>query len=569
MIPSPRTLVGAACLALLSAASVQAQTLQELYEAARTYDAAFLAARAQAQSAEFRAAQAEALTRPSASLSASATTSLADAPRIGTGDTNSMGATLSSRYPLFNRANQATIAQARKSLMAAQADLESAEQDLIVRLSQAYFDVLAAQDALGASRANKAAITEQLASAKRNFEVGTATITDTREAQARFDLASAQEIAAENDLRTKRIALDQLVGRTGVAPHGLVTPVVLPPPEPADAERWVGRADAEHPVVRKARVALEVAQLETERARAAQLPTVDAVGTVGANRAAGSSATLPGNTRSASVGVQLNWPIYTGQATENRIRETVALEEKSRNDVEAARRSVSQATRQAFFGVQSGLAQIRALEAAESSTKLALEATQLGYRVGVRVNLDVLNAQTQLFQTQRDLSKARYDVIVGSLRLRQASGQLRAEDLRAVSALLRRTQADASTPTLPGEAVRVQGITSRVQDDTEIVRVGLSGPLSATAESFSTPSPARIAVDLPGASSMVARGVQEFSQGNVRSARIVESEDRTRVVLNLRELAPYQVRQSSEALLVIVQPPGSAPASTAGTPATR
>jgi hypothetical protein len=192
--------------------------------------------------------------------------------------------------------------------------------------------------------------------------------------------------------------------------------------------------------------------------------------------------------------------------------------------------------------------------------------------VGVRVNLDVLNAQTQLFQTQRDLSKARYDVIVGSLRLRQASGQLRAEDLRAVSSLLRRTQADASTPTLPGEAVRVQGITSRVQDDTEIVRVGLSGPLGAAAESFSTPSPARIAVDLPGASNMAGRGVQEFSEGNVRSARIVESDDRTRVVLSLREIAPYQVRQSSEALLVIVQPPASAgspaPAANATTGAT-
>ncbi|MFM7705009.1 MAG: TolC family outer membrane protein, partial [Rubrivivax sp.] len=560
MIPSPRTLVGAACLALLGATQVQAQTLQELYEAARTYDAAYLAARASAQSAEFRAAQAEALVKPSASLSANATTTLADAPRVGTGDTNALGATLSGRYPLFNRANQATIAQARKSLLAAQSDLETAEQDLIVRLSQAYFDVLAAQDALGASRANKAAITEQLASAKRNFEVGTATITDTREAQARFDLASAQEIAAENDLRTKRIALDQLVGRTGVAPHGLLAPVVLPPPEPADAERWVGQADTVHPVVRKARVALEVAQLETERARAAQLPTVDAIGTVGASRSAGSSATLPGNTRSATVGVQLNWPLYTGQATENRIRETVALEEKSRNDVEAARRAVAQATRQAFFGVQSGLAQIRALEAAESSTKLALEATQLGYRVGVRVNLDVLNSQTQLFQTQRDLSKARYDVIVGSLRLRQASGQLREEDLRAVSVLLRRTQADASTPTLPGETARVQAISSRLQDDTEIVRVGLSGPLGGSAEAFSTPTPARIAVDLPGASSLIGRGLQEFNQGNVRSARVVESEDRTRVVLNLREIAPYQVRQSSEAVLVIVQPPGSAPA---------
>jgi outer membrane protein len=438
MIRTPVALVALACAAALATPTVRAQTLQELYEAARAYDASFLAARALAQSAEFRVAQAEALVRPSAALTASASTALSDAPRFGTGDTNGLATTLSGRYPLFNKANQAAIAQARRSLEVAQAEVETAEQDLIVRLSAAYFDVLAAQDALAASRANKTAITEQLASARRNFEVGTATITDTREAQARFDLATAQEIAADNDLRTKRIALDQLVGRTGVSPRGLVVPVALPPTQPADAEAWTSQADTQHPSVRRARVALEVARLETERARAGKLPTVEAVGSVGLNRAAGSSATLPGNTRSASVGVQLNWPLYTGESVENRIRETVLLEEKSRQDVEAARRAVAQATRQAFFGVQSGQAQVKALEAAESSTKLALEATQLGYRVGVRVNLDVLNAQTQLFQTQRDLAKARYDVIVGSLRLRQASGQLRPQDLQAINALLQR-----------------------------------------------------------------------------------------------------------------------------------
>jgi outer membrane protein len=138
------------------------------------------------------------------------------------------------------------------------------------------------------------------------------------------------------------------------------------------------------------------------------------------------------------VGVQLNWTLYTGGATQNRIKETLALEDKSRNDLDAARRAVTQATRQAFFGVQSGLAQVKALEAAESSSQLALEATQLGYKVGVRVNLDVLNAQTQLFQTRRDLAKARYDVILGGLKLRLASGQLKAGDVAAVNALLER-----------------------------------------------------------------------------------------------------------------------------------
>ena len=160
------------------------------------------------------------------------------------------------------------------------------------------------------------------------------------------------------------------------------------------------------------------------------------MGSVGATRSSGSSATLPGITKSATVGVQLNWPLYTGGATQNRIKETLALEDKSRNDLDAARRAVTQATRQAFFGVQSGLAQVKALEAAESSSQLALEATQLGYRVGVRVNLDVLNAQTQLFQTRRDLAKARYEVILGGLKLRLASGQLKPADVATVNALL-------------------------------------------------------------------------------------------------------------------------------------
>ena len=418
-----------------------AQSLQELYDAARGFDATYLAARANAQSAEFRAAQSEGLARPELRATAGVNAALSDPPNTSAKTSYTASGSLNGRYPLFNRANGATIAQARKSLLSAQADLDSAEQDLILRTTQAYFDVLGAQDTLATTRASKAAITEQLASAKRNFEVGTATITDTREAQARFDLATAQEILAENDLRTKQVALDTLVGRSGVSPKPLLVPVMLPSPTPANAEEWVTAADQQHPSVRRARVTLEVATLEISKARAGELPTVDAVASLGANDNRGS---LPNLSRSAgtsatgSVGVQLNWLLYNGGATQNRIKETLALQEKSRNDLEAARRSVAQNTRVAYFGVQSGLAQVKALEAAESSSKLALEATQLGYRVGVRVNLDVLNAQTQLFTTQRDLAKARYDVLVGSLRLRQASGQLLPTDVDSVNRLLAR-----------------------------------------------------------------------------------------------------------------------------------
>ena len=441
-MPFPRQRLSRAALAAVLAIGLlptaRAQSLLELYDAAHGFDATYLAARALADSAQYRVEQVEALDRPTVTATAGVSNAKSNVPVLGSGDTAARQSGINGRYPLFNRANAATIAQARKSLETARADLDTAEQDLILRVVQAYFDVLAAQDTLGTTRASKAAITEQLASAKRNFEVGTATITDTREAQARFDLATAQEIAADNDLRTKRIALDQLVGRSDVAPRRLLTPVVLPETAPANAEEWVTAADAQHPTVLRARVGLEVAQLETSKARAGQLPTLDAVGSIGLSYSRGNAVALSGTTSSASLGVQMNWPLYTGGAVQNRIKETLLLEDKSRYDLEAARRGVAQGTRVAYFGVQSGVAQVKALEAAEASSKLALEATQLGYKVGVRVNLDVLNAQTQLFQTQRDLAKARYDVLVGSLRLRQASGRLTPDDVAAANRLLAR-----------------------------------------------------------------------------------------------------------------------------------
>ena len=417
-----------------------AQSLLELYDAAHGFDATYLSARALAESVPYRIEQAEALLRPSASLGTSASRVELNPPIFQSYGSNTLALTLSGRQPLLNRANEATVRQAEKSLDVSLADLDSAEQELILRLSQAYFEVLGAQDTLATTRTNKAAISEQLASAKRNFEVGTATITDTREAQARFDLASAQEIAAQNDLVTKRIALDQLVGRPNVEPKQLAVPVALPAVQPDNADAWVRLAEGQHPAIRRAQSALEIARLETAKARAAALPTIDAVGSVSGGRGAigGSLGSLPGNSATASVGVQLNMPLYTGGQIQNRIKETLVLEDRSLNDLEAARRSVSQATRQAFYTLQSGVAQVRALEAAESSSLLALEATQLGYRVGVRVNLDVLNAQTQLFQTRRDLARARYEVLNGTLRLRQAAGRVTAQDIAAVDRLIAR-----------------------------------------------------------------------------------------------------------------------------------
>ena len=446
--PTPRRLqlplrALAAALALSGAfGAAQAESLGELYAAARSYDATYLSARSLADSTVFKAAQADALKLPSAALTGSA--NLAEVNNVlGNNVNNRTGAlALQGRHSLYNKANDATYTQAQRALEVAKADLDTAEQDLIVRVAQAYFDVLAAEDALKAAQAGKTFISEQLASAKRNFEVGTATITDTREAQARFDLATAKELVADNDLRTKRTVLDQLVGRNAVAPNGLALPVALPPVVPATADEWVASAEGRHPTIRKALLGQDIAKLETEKARAGKSPTVDLVGSVGSSYSGGTSITSvggrAGTTTTGSVGVQLNLPLFTGGSVENRLKETLVLEQKARIDLDAARRGVALGTRSAFLGVQSLLGQVKALEAADSSTKRALEATQLGYKVGVRVNLDVLNAQSQLVDTQRDLAKARYDVLVNSLKLRLASGQLLPQDLNAIDALLKR-----------------------------------------------------------------------------------------------------------------------------------
>ena len=429
-------------LALGAALAVpaQAQSLMALVESARSYDAPWQSAKAQLDAATSRAEQARAGLLPSAALSAGlsrANTSIS-APAVDRSlTTQTVG--INATQPLYRPANRITLQQGLRGVDVAQAQLDGVTQDLLVRVSQGYFDVLAAQDTLAFVQAQKAAVSEQLAAAKRNFEVGTSTVTDSREAQARYDLVVAQEIAADNDLRVKKLALDQLVGRTGTQPLPLAQPLQLPTVQPGDVSTWVQQAQDGQPLVRQASIALDVAQLETKKAQTGHLPTVDLQAGYNVQRSPNGTVSAPGinsRTNSASVGVALNVPLFAGFAVQNRIKETLALEEKARADLENLRRTVAQSTRAAFYGVQSGQGQVKALEAAEASSQSALEANQLGYQVGVRINIDVLNAQSQLYQTKRDLAQARYNVLLGTLKLRQAAGTLQEADVQAIDALL-------------------------------------------------------------------------------------------------------------------------------------
>ncbi|TWO73039.1 TolC family outer membrane protein [Caenimonas sedimenti] len=436
---SMRLLPLAAALSLVLAAPARAESLLALYEAARVHDASWQSAKAQYDANIARAEQARANILPTAGLSGGVTRSAFENNNPAT-DRNftTQNATVSASQPLYRPANLANYRQGLRQLQLAEFQLTAAGQDLIIRVSQAYFDVLAAQDTLAFVRAQKAAVAEQLASAKRNFEVGTSTITDTREAQARYDLVLAQEITAENDLRVKRLALDTVVGRDNTQANSLATPLNVPAPQPPDAEAWVVQAESSSPSILQAKTAVEIAELETEKAKAGHKPTVDLTASYGLTRNLNGSAASPLDSRpkSGNLGVAFNLPLFAGFATQNRIRETLSLEEKAKADLDATRRSVSQAVRTAFFGVVSGQGQIRALEAAEASSQSALDANRLGYQVGVRINIDVLNAQSQLFQTKRDLAQARYNVLLGHLRLRQANGTLQVEDLARLNTLL-------------------------------------------------------------------------------------------------------------------------------------
>ncbi len=429
-----------AAISTTLALPVQAQSLVKLYESARGFDAAYQSAKSQFDATLAKADQAKAAILPVANLSLGMSRSNQDiTPDVGSNRSyGTETATVSASQPLYRPANWATYQQGIKQVDLAQAQLASADQDLIVRVSQAYFDVLAAQDSLAFIQAQKTAVAEQLASAKRNFEVGTATITDTRDAQAKYDLVIAQEIAADNDLRVKKIALDQLVGAENTKPQTLAQPLVLPALVPDDVSTWVKQSETTHPGIQQAQIALDVALLETKKAQAGHKPTLDLnVNYSAINNMEGSStAGIGTHVNAGSIGLSFNLPLFAGFATQNRLRETLSLEEKARNDLEGARRAVAQGTRTAFFGVLSGQGQVKALEAAEASSQSALDANKLGYQVGVRINIDVLNSQSQLFDTKAKLAKARYDVLLGSLKLRQANGTLKADDLQSVNALL-------------------------------------------------------------------------------------------------------------------------------------
>jgi outer membrane protein len=419
----------------------------QVYRDAQRYDAVYAAARQTLAAGRERLPQGRALLLPNLSLSANAQVGRIDSESRNsaltpsfTRDPRTVGYTLTFAQPIYRPQNYLQYRQSELQVAQAEATFAQAGQDLIVRAAQAYFDVLAAFDSLEVVRAQKTATGEQLAAAKRNFEVGTATITDTHEAQSRFDLISAQEIAALNDLQTKYQALQLITGKAYNELKALRPEVKLAPPNPENMESWVEIAEKQGYPVQVADAAAEIAALEARRQRAGHLPTLDAVATYGQTGASASSVspTSPAGSdvTTSTIGLQFALPLYQGGAIDSREREAAALSLKSKDDLENARRTAAVSTRQNYLLVINGISAIAALEQAMISSQSSLDSNKLGYEVGVRINIDVLNAQQQLYSTRRDLAVARYNTIVNQLKLKSLAASLREEDLEEVNRVL-------------------------------------------------------------------------------------------------------------------------------------
>jgi outer membrane protein len=434
-------LLVAACTA---AQAVGATDLVDVYRDARAFDAQFAAARFALAAGREKLPQGRALVLPTLGLTAGDTASRLGLSPYGTNPVPESARNfynrnyvLSFSQPLFRAQNRIQYDQSEYQVRQAEATFGQAEQDLIVRVVQAYVDVLGAQETLTVARAQTIAIGEQLAQAKRNFEVGTATITDTHEAQARFDLSSAQEITAQNDLDNKLRALQQITGKLYTDLKQLRTDVKLSPPEPNNIQEWAELAERQGYPVQIQEAATEIAKLAAKFSKAGHYPTIDLVATYGQTQQTGSSITAASSQLNlGSIGVQLALPLYQGGAISSREREAAALYEKSKQDLENARRSIALISQQSYLGVINGIAQVGALEQALVSTQSALDSNKLGYEVGVRINIDVLNAQQQVFTTRRDLALARYNTIVNHFKLRAAAATLKEEDLQIMNSAL-------------------------------------------------------------------------------------------------------------------------------------
>ena len=417
--------------------SLQAQPLKlmDVYQQALAHDASLASALSANRAAQEIIEQGKALYRPTVNFNADTNTLQSNIHYLGTPGNNKSSFDnyrygVDARQPIFRKQNLIQIEQAATQVSQADKQLNLAQQALMLRTTQAYFDVLMAQDKIELIGAQKAAIASQWAQAQANFDLGSATITDANEAQARYDLTLAQEIAALNEFAIAKHAVQAI---TGQLPQRLasVKPQLKPNEMGQSMATWQELALMNNLNIQIQQDAAKLAEQDIARNQAGHLPTLDAVASYTDSYANGSVSRFgTGNElQVGSIGLQLQIPLYEGGATSSRVRQAVLNKQKAQDDLDLVRRQTELDTQRAYLNLSSSIAQLKALDQAVISSQSQLDATQLGYQVGVRTSVDVLNAQQQLYSAKRDALQARYNYLTNIIRLKTAAGIVAAADL--------------------------------------------------------------------------------------------------------------------------------------------
>ena len=414
---------------------VAAESLQDIYQLALTADPTLGAAEAEYQAALQAKPQARAALLPQ--INAQAGYDLIDSELEDSAEvfrSNSFkrkSYSINLKQVIYNKDNWLRLAQADGQIAQAEARIQAARQELMVRTAEAYFDALSAKDSLEFAEAEKEAIGRQLEQSRERFEVGLIAITDVKESEAKHDLAIAEEIDAQNQLNISNENLQAIIGRLPENLQPLKEAFELVTPEPANIQKWEDSALENSLPLRAAQFDLEIAKKEVDRRRAGHHPTLGLKAQYGSQDDDGGF--NRGEAINSSVGLELSLPIYSGGQTSAQIAEATHLHTQARKGFELQRRESIRETRASYLNVIAGISRVKALNQALSSTQTAAEAAQAGFEVGTRTAVDVLLALRETYRAKRDYSRARYDYIVSTFRLKQAAGTLTAQDIAEIN----------------------------------------------------------------------------------------------------------------------------------------
>ena len=431
-------------------ASLSAADLVEVYQLGVSSDPALLAARYQYESTAEVEKQAFARFLPQLSASASLTKGDSefsiDGNLINKNDVDSENINLQLQQTIYDHANYKRLDQARAQVEAAEADYQAAVQAFLLRAAERYFAVLTAEQNLRSVRAEEEAVGRQLEQAEQRYEVGLTAITDVHEAKAQYDNTRARAIVSENSLNDAREALAELTGEYIGEVDPLKDEIPLELPEPNRLEDWVDKGLQSNPLLRSREMSAEAAHQRVRLERAGHYPTLSLVAQhnentnnefVLRNDQQEVIGTVSSLSEQNSIQLQLNVPIYSGGSVSSLTRQAAADYEAALQQLEEQRRSVLRNTRNAYRGTEASVLEVEAREQALISAESALEATEAGFEVGTRTIVDVLIAQQNLYQAQRDYAQARHDYLLNTLRLKSAAGTLESSDIQNVNALLR------------------------------------------------------------------------------------------------------------------------------------